>query len=189
VHQLLQKTLGSYAEVRAVVSSSGRDASTRVFEPEQHNLHAEARATARVLSRALVAAATSLRAKAKAKLPSDGQGQAWAVCSRITGWLLTEAQNALDLLHASSQLSFDCCSGGATFDPRVFLWCDGSLFAAAELLEGGGLEQEEAETDEAALLSAVPRAAEVAAAARQALDSAKGVHPSLVESLRRLAEA
>jgi len=184
VHGLLQQTLGRYSEVRAVVSASGRDSSTRVFEPEQHNLHVEARSAARVLSKALVTAAVSLRADSES---AQETGHAYAQEARglITGWLVVEAQNALDLLHAAGQVSFDGCSGGASFDPRVFLWCDGALYAAAQLVGAAGEEATEAD----ALLSAVPRAAEVSAAARIVLGAARRspIHPSLVASLQQLA--
>lgn len=51
----------------------------------------------------------------------------------VFNWLLSRAWWALDIVNASLAVRYPC-SGGATFSPQIFIWCETALKAIADLL-------------------------------------------------------
>jgi len=128
----IDKAVGNRQMVRDVIVTSELTVSaSRVFEIEQANLHLESRATAAVLLSSLV-----YTVRTCLKPPSNGSknsGKRSRFPVHVQGWLLTRAWTALDFINASTAVTFTNCCGGATFDKRVFIWCETVLHAVANL--------------------------------------------------------
>ena len=178
VRMEFEQILGQSTDVRLVISSQGKETSTRVFESEQLNLHSEARVGGGILAESLVKTVQALRIR------SSSDKRIENICAGITAWLLSEAQSALDVLHAGGLCGeFECCSGGPSFDHRVFVWCEGVLTAAAGLLRGKCLEYD---IDSISSLS-MPTVQEMSEAARRVLSTNHSMHPLLLRQVNAIA--
>ena len=162
IQKEIETVLGKRSDVQLVIDLLGQISQNRVFEAEQLNLHSESRIAGHVILEAVVSAVKILRSQ----MNSEDNVKI------IMEWIFDETKYAIDILYISAQMKFDGISGGASFDQRVFLWCESILNVGADMFVLCGQN-----TDSKSI--------ELQSGSKKLLQEASNIHPLLEKHLTK----